>query len=229
MPDAERVERHVALLAAWLERRVDDRGSLVVVEPALRDRTRHLHRVRDALAARPGVTVFAPCLHAAPCPALAREADWCHEDLAVDLPAWLVPVARAAGLRHEGLTFSYLVLRKDGARLADADADADVAATGGARLRVVSDAMPSKGKREAFLCGELRSGGALVVGRVRAVRLDRDRSPGNAAWDVAARGDVLVVEPAPELERARIGRDTSVRVAGGGGAEGDGAAATESR
>jgi SAM-dependent methyltransferase len=216
-PDAERVERHAALLGAWLERRVDDHGALVVVEPALRDRTRHLHRVRDALAARPGVTVFAPCLHAAPCPALEREGDWCHEDLPVDLPSWLVPVARAAGLRHEGLTFSYLVLRKDGARLADAV----LAPAGGARLRVVSDAMPSKGKREAFLCGELRRDGALVAGRVRAMRLDRDRAPGNSGWDVAARGDVLVVEPGPELDRARVGRETSVRVAGGSGADDD--------
>ena len=224
-PDAERVELHAALLTAWLERRVDDHGALVVVEPALRDRTRHLHRVRDTLAARSGVTVFAPCLHAAACPALAREGDWCHEDLPVDLPSWLVPVARAAGLRHEGLTFSYLVLRKDGARLADA-----VAATAGsARLRVVSDAMPSKGKREAFLCGELRREDALVAGRVRAMRLDRDRTSGNAAWDVASRGDVLVVEPAVELERARIGRGTSVRVAAPGGADHEGAAAGESR
>src|SRR3712207_8562489 len=59
-------------------------------------------------------TVFAPCLHAASCPMLAIETEWCHEDLAVDLPPWTVPLARAAGLRWQGLTFSYLVLRKDG-------------------------------------------------------------------------------------------------------------------
>jgi len=53
-----RVARHAELLGAWLERRVEPEGALVVVEPALRDRTRHLHRVRDALVAS-GATVFA--------------------------------------------------------------------------------------------------------------------------------------------------------------------------
>ncbi len=203
-----RVERHAKLIQGWLRDRVEPDGSLVVVEPALRDRTRHLHRVRDALVSS-GATVFAPCLHAAPCPALAREGDWCHEDLDVDLPEWLVPVARAAGLRREGLTFSYLVLRRDGIRLAGA-----MPAPGGAaRLRVVSQAMPSKGKREAFVCGELAGegeGNALVAGRVKAARLDRDASALNAVWDGVKRGDLLVVTPAPHENRPRIGPSSQV-------------------
>jgi len=205
--DPVRVERHAKLLATWLERRVAPNGSLVVVEPALRDRSRHLHRVRDVLVAS-GATVFAPCLHAAACPALARETDWCHEDLDVDLPGWLVPIARAAGLRREGLTFSYLVLRKDGATLASSF---EVPATA-TRLRVVSGAIPTKGKLEAFLCGELDRDGARLVARARTMRLDRDRSPTNAAWDSLSRGDVLTVDPAPALDRARIGRDGSVEL-----------------
>jgi hypothetical protein len=217
LPGPERVERHAALLADSVERHLDEHGSLVVIEPALRDRTRHLHRVRDALLGAadrpPGMTVFAPCLHDARCPALAREADWCHEDLPVDVPSWLVPVAQAAGLRREGLTFSYLVLRRDGARLVDSMP----AREGHARLRVVSGAMPSKGKREAFVCGELESAGALVPGRVRAMRLDRDSRPPNAAWAESARGDLLVVAPPPNLERARIdSSSTVVRVEGAG-------------
>jgi SAM-dependent methyltransferase len=209
LPEPDRVERHAALVARWLQRNVRENGSLVLVEPALRDRTRHLHRVRDALASQHGVTVFAPCLHGAPCPALEREGDWCHEDLPVDVPPWLAPVARAAGLRREGLTFSYLVLRRDGAHLTDALP----AAAGRARLRVVSDALKTKGKLEAFLCGELSSGGALVPGRARAMRLDRDASEGNARWEEVARGEILTIGPAPELERARIGAHSVVDVA----------------
>ncbi|HEY3817614.1 MAG TPA: small ribosomal subunit Rsm22 family protein [Polyangiaceae bacterium] len=203
--DDARVARHAELLATWLDRRVEPHGSLVVVEPALRDRSRHLHRVRDALVAS-GATVFAPCLHAAPCPVLARETDWCHEDLDVDLPAWLVPVARAAGLRREGLTFSYLVLRKDGVTLASSVA-VPASAT---RLRVVSGAIATKGKLESFLCGELDRDGARVVARARTMRLDRDRSPKSAAWDALARGDVLVIDPAPDLDRPRIGSSSTV-------------------
>jgi ribosomal protein RSM22 (predicted rRNA methylase) len=206
-PAPTREDRHAAVLGALLERHTDEHGALVVVEPALRDRTRHLHRVRDLLAAR-GATVFAPCMHAGPCPALARESDWCHEDLPVDLPGWLGPVARAAGLRHEGLTFSYLVLRKDGARLADAIA----VPQGAVRLRVVSQMMRTKGKRDAFVCGELAAseGGAPVPARVRATRLDRDARERNVPWEKLVRGDVVAVDPALALERPRIGASASV-------------------
>jgi hypothetical protein len=216
-PAASRADRHAALLDAVLAQCVDDHGSLVVVEPALRDRTRHLHAVRDRMIAR-GATVFAPCLHAAPCPALVKHTDWCHEDLPVDLPRWLVPVARAAGLRREGLTFSYLVLRKDGARLADLLPSS----AGSARLRVVSQPLRSKGKREVFLCGELGGAGAASLPTfppaaateelVRAMRLDRDERPENAAWNDLQRGDIVLVDPAVGVARPRLDANAAVRV-----------------
>jgi ribosomal protein RSM22 (predicted rRNA methylase) len=208
LADGARTEKHAALLASWLDW-LEPGGSLVLVEPALRDRTRHLHRLHDAMLAA-GATVFAPCLHASTCPALARDGDWCHEDLAVDLPAWLVPVARAAGLRHEGLTFSYLVLRRDGRRLSDAVS----ARQDGSSLRMVSGPMPSKGKLEAFLCGALPSPTGPVVSRARVTRLDRDASPANTAWAEATRGDVVLLEPAPPLDRPRIERATRVALSG---------------
>jgi hypothetical protein len=192
-----RVAQHAGLLCDWLARGAEPGGALVVIEPALRDRTRALHRVRDAVVARAGATVFAPCLHAEPCPALARESDWCHEDLPVDLPGWLVPVARAAGLRREGLTFSYLVLRRDGVRLVDR-LDPSPA---GLRLRLVSNLIKSKGKLEAHVCGEL-----CAARGGRAMRLDRDAATSNAFWEQASRGDIVAIEPLP------------ASAAGGGGA-----------
>jgi SAM-dependent methyltransferase len=206
-PEELRRQRHAALLRSLLDERTEEAGAVVVIEPALRDRARHLHRVRDELASG-GATIFAPCLHGAPCPALARESDWCHEDLAVDLPEWLVPVARAAGLRREGLTFSYVVLHRGGRRLADVV----VAPAGGARLRVVSGEIRTKGKREAFVCGELAGPGGPVVTRARLMRLDRDRTPGNGPWDGVGRGDVIVVTPAPELERPRVTSASAVSI-----------------
>lgn len=245
-PDEVRLLLHVELVRSLLLDRCTEDGSggaLVVIEPALRDRARHLHRVRDALAAT-GMPVFAPCLHSAACPALARETDWCHEDLEVDLPAWLWPVARAAGLRREGLTFSYLVLHRGGRRLVDAlaspgapsagatpvhpPAPADVhpppPASAPARLRVVSEEIRTKGKREAFVCGECTGPDGPLAARVRLMRLDRDANPGNAAWDQLKRGDVALVAPTPELARPRIGSATTVERAilvpgGAGGAE----------
>jgi len=189
---------------AFLERLVahalDASGALVVIEPALADRTRRLHRVRDALVAR-GVTVFAPCLHALPCPMLRDETSWCHEDLAVDLPSPVAAIARGAGLRWQGLTFSYLVLRKDGKTLRDALG----AAAAGAQ-RVVSTPIVTKGKRELWLCAE-------GVAR-KAQRLDRDdRESGGrrSPWSTAARGDVLELAPPLAPGTTRVTSETIVR------------------
>jgi hypothetical protein len=208
-PDDVRRQRHAALVGSLLTERTEVEGAVVVIEPALRDRARHLHRVRDELASG-GATIFAPCLHASPCPALVRDADWCHEDLSVDLPGWLVPVARAAGLRREGLTFSYVVLHAGGRRWVDAIE----APAGSARLRIVSGAIRTKGKREAFTCGELPGPEGPVAARARLMRLDRDETPGNAAWDGLERGDVVAVAPAPQLSRPRITSTSTVALAG---------------
>lgn len=209
--DDERVHRHETLLRRWLER-LHPKGSLVVVEPALRDRTRHLQRVRDALAANSAsiagagtrANIFAPCLHSAACPMLVRETDWCHEDLAVDLPDWLTPVARAAGLRWQGLTFSYLVLRRDGITLHDATRVDG--ASKNSLFREVSGLLRTKGKTERFLCG--KSG--EFSGGLRAMRLDRAASDNNQAWDDAERGDVLAFDPGLDVAKPRI--EASMRV-----------------
>jgi len=217
-PDEVRRSEHVELLGALLERNVLERGAVVVVEPALRARTRHLHSVRDALCQQ-GVSVFAPCLHQAACPALVRESDWCHESLPVDLPDWLVPIARAAGLRFERLTFSYLVLGKGIPSLRDAIP----APSSAGRLRVVSEVVSSKGKREAFMCGAFASPHAvdgIVAARARVSRLTRDergddrksRAMSSTRWASLNQGELLVIDPAPALEAPRVGRGDRVEV-----------------
>lgn len=192
-----RVAKHAALVSELLRDSVADRGALVIVEPALRDRTRHLHAIRDRLVGE-GSSIFGPCLHAELCPALSREEDWCHEDVAVDLPAWLVPLARAAGLRFQGLTFSHLVLRKDEERLVTRLKE------GGLRLRVVSDVMRTKGKTELFAC-------TADGRRMRLRRLERDEKAAASGWDELHRGDVLTVAPAPE-ENGRLAATVEIDV-----------------
>jgi ribosomal protein RSM22 (predicted rRNA methylase) len=206
--DPDRLVRHVSLVRSSLDVLAND-GSLVIVEPALKDRTRHLHAVRDALLAERAdpVTVFAPCVHEAPCPALADEGQWCHEDLDVDLPTWLWPVARAAGLRWQGLTFSYLVLRKDGRSLRSL---ATQRISPSALVRVVSGAIVTKGKREAFVCGEVERDGSRAIARVRAMRLDRDASENNHAWTDLARGDLLACDPPLDADKPRVRQASGV-------------------
>jgi ribosomal protein RSM22 (predicted rRNA methylase) len=73
------VERQVQMIQALLHR-LQRNGSLIIVEPALRQTARNLHRVRDRLVARQLCTVYSPCLHECSCPALLKEEDWCHEE-----------------------------------------------------------------------------------------------------------------------------------------------------
>lgn len=204
--EAARVERHAEQLATLAREALEPDGVLLIVEPALRPRSRHLQRLRAALLQR-RLHVLAPCLHEGRCPLLGRETDWCHEDLAVDLPPFLQPIARKAGLRWEGLTFSYLALSPKPPRLADAFAAAPN------RERAVSALLVSKGKRELVVCGDpLRANvpddDPLGPHGARIGRLDRARSDTNAPFDDLGRGDVVTVGPLDD--KLRLGPESPV-------------------
>jgi SAM-dependent methyltransferase len=166
-------------------------GVLALVEPALSARARSLQHLRGRMIDG-GWQIVAPCTHARPCPLLSRDRDWCHQDVDVDLPAWLHPVARAAGLRWQGLTFSFLVARR-GSHAGD-----PAAARSPPLARVVDRPRKTRGKLELRLCGALQPGAWVR-------RLDRHASAGNAAWDHLARGARL------EDPGAEVGADTVVR------------------
>jgi hypothetical protein len=76
--------------------------------------------------------------------------------------------------------------------------------------RVVSAPLVTKGKREWFLCGDAMTNGELRSGSTKAMRLDRERAPHNAAWDEARRGDILAFDPALDSERPRLSKDGAV-------------------
>lgn len=182
--DPDPVGRRTAWLRG-LALRLAPGGSVVVVEPALREPTRQLMAVRDRLAASDATpAVFGPCTHGRPCPLLDRERDWCHAVREVALPAPLAEVAKAAGLRWERLTWAALVLRADGRRRAPGT------------WRVVGGPLPTKGKTEWELCGP--------EGRVRLARLDRHRGPDDPL-DGAVRGALLAID-GPVGERVRTDR-----------------------
>ena len=167
LAEEARLDAHEALLGRLLDRLAPG-GALVVLEPALRETSRHLQRLRARLEPR----VFAPCLRGGECPLLRRERDWCHAAAPVELPPALAKIARAAGLRGERLTYAYLTLRRDGRRLAGyGDPSA---------LRIVGGPIESKGKTEWDACGP--------AGLVRLRRLDRERGVHDAALDGALRG-----------------------------------------
>jgi ribosomal protein RSM22 (predicted rRNA methylase) len=163
-------------------------GAVIVIEPALRDTSRALHELRDAIIANQRAHIFAPCTRTlAPCPMLANPDDWCHEDRDVKLPPRTAELARITHLRDNGLKFSYLTLRKT---------DAPLVNEGAAAWRVVSESFIAKGKHEMFGCSN--------AGRVPLRLLKRNRTEANRAFERARRGDVLVVGDEPNTDRVEV-------------------------
>jgi ribosomal protein RSM22 (predicted rRNA methylase) len=192
-PEA-RVKKHVERVQRAMKS-LRKGGLLLIVEPALRDRTRHLHEVRNALVAA-GAHLLAPCTHSNDCPMLLREKDWCHEDRDVNLPAFLHPLARAAHLRWEGLSYSFLAFAKDPSAPDD---------HGLRRLRVVSGVIDTKGKGERMLCGSSPIKGEEMQ---RWMLLDREENETNIEFSNSRRGDLLHFENVEK--RGRVGRETKV-------------------
>jgi SAM-dependent methyltransferase len=181
LPLDERLERRAQLLRDAASK-LRPGGTLIVLEPALKESTRELMRVRDLLAARQAAPfVWAPCTRAGPCPMLASERDWCHQELPYALPPKLAQVAQGAGLRFEGLSYASLVLRNSARTFATSHDDHGP-------YRIVSERLESKGKLEAFGCGE--------AGYVRFSLLERDQTPANRAFAELRRGHMLrIAEP----------------------------------
>ncbi|MCB9797355.1 MAG: methyltransferase domain-containing protein [Alphaproteobacteria bacterium] len=180
-----RLDRRLDLVKRWW-RLLAPGGALVILEPALREVSRDLQRLRDALVALPkGPTLLAPCTHRGPCPLLERERDWCHGELDLPLPEPLAALARGAGLRWQRLTAAWLVL---GATPAPP--------LGG--YRVVGGPVESKGRCDWVLCGEA---GAVTLGR-----LNRFKGPGDPL-EGARRGSLLELEGevGPKLRADRVG------------------------
>jgi len=176
-------------------------GALIIIEPALRETSRGLHRVRDALVVE-GACVFAPCTRdAAPCPALGDSRDWCHEDRPVVLPSRARQMAQVTGLRDGGLKFSYLVLRREALPLVEGS-------EGIVALRVVGQPQSSKGQRECFVCG--------AHGRTKLRLLKRNRSAKNRLVERARRGDVLLTSEeavgSADPDRIEISKSQEVSV-----------------
>jgi hypothetical protein len=171
-------------------------GSLLVVEPALRDTSRGLLRVRDLLVAR-GLAVRAPCLFRGACPALVRETDWCHAERAIEPPPLVAQLGKAAGLRKEAVKMSYLVLAPPGEGWAEPPP--------GRVFRSVSEPLPSKGRLRYMGCGP--------EGRMGLSLQERHVTDANRRFAGLLRGDVVEVTGGePRGDGVALGEASSVRV-----------------
>ena len=165
-------------------------GTVVVIEPALKETSRALLKLRDALIGeRP---VLAPCLTQKPCPALASPRDWCTAAVRWNSPRFFRQLAQATGIRaDEMVSFSPLILSD-----AEGPARTDL-------WRVVGVPPPEKGKKRIWVCND--------DGRVPAVRLDKHATAENAAFDGLDRGDLVQLRGFERRgDGLRIGPDSTV-------------------
>lgn len=75
------IERNSEATVLKLLERLTERGTILILEPGLRETTRRLMRVRDLVRGK-GLSIIFPCTRQDPCPMLrASESDWCHGTL----------------------------------------------------------------------------------------------------------------------------------------------------
>ena len=177
-------------------------GTVMIVEPALRETSRGLLQVRDRLLQENRCNVYSPCLHENDCPAMINPHDWCHEERIWDPPAVIQEIDEQVGFIKDALKFSYLLLRKDGKTIVERGPDV---------YRVVSELREMKGEKRAWLCNE--------QGRQEVGRQDRLASNQNQAFDQWHRGALVQIEKVVHKERGgkvstlgRIEQDVAVRI-----------------
>lgn len=184
------VRRRAKLVRTLLDL-LHESGTLMIVEPALREVSRNLHRLRNILLEEHAFTVYSPCLHERPCPALVKEEDWCHEERPWTPPPLMTAIDRQVGFIKDALKFSYLLLRRDGRTIVQREPTV---------YRVVSELREMKGEKRAWLCNE--------TGRPEVGRLDRARSGTNAQLDDWHRGAIVRIDEI--LRGQRKGREAMV-------------------
>jgi len=196
-PPAER-----AMVVAQLLPFLAPHGTIMIVEPALRQTARALHHVRNHLLKQGLCTVYSPCLHERACPALDHPDDWCHEERPWQTPPAIAAIDRDVGFIKDALKFSYLLLRTDARTIVTRSPQT---------FRVVSELRELKGEKRVWLCNE--------TGRPEVGRLDRKASPHNAALDSWHRGAIVQIERIVRKEKegkvspvGRIESDAAVEI-----------------
>lgn len=177
-------------------------GTVMIVEPALRETSRGLLHVRDRLLQEKRCTLYSPCLHENDCPAMINPHDWCHEERTWDPPTVIQEIDEHVGFIKDALKFSYLLLRKDGKTIVERRPDV---------YRVVSELREMKGEKRAWLCNE--------QGRQEVGRQDRLASAQNQAFDRWHRGAIVQIERIAHKERGgklsalgRIEQEAAVQI-----------------
>lgn len=102
---------------AWVETVIGSlakNGLLVLIEPALRETSERLERLRDAIASQTAHGILGPCQHREACPLLAGKKFWCHDARAWQVPPMVQRINAVLNRTLWDLKYSFLLLGKEG-------------------------------------------------------------------------------------------------------------------
>lgn len=182
---------------AWLEQvqeRLAPGGILLLLEPALRETSEQLERLRDRLGEQRAWTIAGPCLHHRHCPLLSEGKFWCHEVRQWQPPESLSFINRKLYRSVQSLKFSYLALENT-PRMEDGGGEG-----GAGKARLIAPMTEVKGK---FI-----TSGCAADGRKHGYELQtRGLSKPQRKWlHTMERGDIVELFPLTPLGNGEVFR-----------------------
>lgn len=193
VPDEQIPQKYIEQIT----RHLTDDGIAIIIEPASRDLSRRLMRLRDAILQNNTCHILLPCLHENPCALISvrKDKEWCHQSREWLPPNYMRMLNKTLHREIDRLKFSYLVLSKKGYR--------ERVATD---FLVVSDMLKEKGRQRCFLC--------TPSGRIELVRLHRSKNPANQDFTSISRGDIISLHNIKRVKQNswRIEETTTVTI-----------------
>lgn len=155
---------------------LEDNGSIIMIEPALRELSQKALRFRDE-GINHGLFPIFPCIQTiekpSSCPAL-RDNDWCHQTHSIDQDKWISGIDKHTGFLKDDIRYTGIIFSKQKS-INDANS-----------WRIVSDMMGEKGLSRVYLCHD--------DSRILARRLDKNKSDTNSVWSKLKKGDMIKLQ-----------------------------------
>lgn len=179
-----------------LFRNVTENGLTIIIEPALKQLSRRLTDLRNNIIADRKLSVQLPCLQNQECPLhnIRKQKEWCHQSIRWQPPDFMKIMNQGLNREINILKFSYLVISKK-----------DFSMPYENQYLVISDLLKEKGKRKCFLC--------TPTGRIKLVRLNKNRTECNEAFGRIRKGDMISARHLVERKGYwHVAPDTEIRI-----------------
>jgi ribosomal protein RSM22 (predicted rRNA methylase) len=156
---------------------LEEKGTVLFIEPATRKQSRRLLTFRDA-AIKNNWTIYAPCTRQSNCPALEKDDNWCHSEYKWERPDFIRLIDDITGTLRLSIKCTYFTMNRSGQRLPDVLGKTNL-------WRSVSERFDEKGRVRSILCGE--------PARTQFILNKRDKTDGNREFMKLERYDLIEV------------------------------------